>query len=520
MSNSLNVDIDLSMADMGTACYPAAMRELIARLKLLLRARYPLIQLVSHEEARVLRALQRLGDADKLPVWTWSAVSGLGLVGKTSVKGTESLEVALDRIGNDSASGLFVLLDAHPHLDDPRVVRRLRDLGERVGSRRQALILVGSVAGVPEELEKLAITLDVPLPDRDEVGRLLTVLLKAQRIDIPGARFDRFVKGALGLTENEIKRLFARIVIGGGGFQEADLAALVEEKRQAIRRSPHLEFWDTGGSITEVGGMDALKRWLEQRALAFTPQAHAYGLPEPRGLFMLGVQGCGKSLMAKAVADLWQLPLLRLDVAALFQKAGRREDGLRETVRIAESLSPAVLWIDEIEKGFTATGGAAGEAFGYFLTWMQEKTKPVFVVSTANEVKALPPELLRKGRFDEIFFVDLPNVHERLQILEIHLSRRSRDPEEFDLTVVAEETDRFSGAELEQVVVAALFQAFADNREVDSEDVLDVAREMIPLAVTMDERLKQLREWARPRARRASTDRRRVDFFEEWDEAG
>ena len=235
---------------------------------------------------------------------------------------------------------------------------------------------------------------------------------------------------------------------------------------------------------------------------------------------MLGVQGCGKSLMAKAVADLWRLPLLRLDVAALFQQGGSEADSLRQTIRVAESLAPCVLWIDEIEKGFVERDGAAGEAFGTFLTWMQEKDQPVFVVATANEVRILPPELLRKGRFDEIFFVDLPNVHERLEILEIHLGRRGRDPERFDLTVVSEETERFSGAELEQVVVSGLFQAFADGREVDDDDLLDVAREMIPLAVTMDDRLKELREWARPRARRASTDRRRVDFFEEFEEAG
>ena len=264
--------------------------------------------------------------------------------------------------------------------------------------------------------------------------------------------------------------------------------------------------------------MDALKRWLEQRQLAFSPKAAAYGLPEPRGLFMLGVQGCGKSLMAKAVADLWRLPLLRLDVAALFQQGGSEEDSLRQTIRVAESLAPCVLWIDEIEKGFTE--GAAGEAFGTFLTWMQEKGKPVFVVATANEVRALPPELLRKGRFDEIFFVDLPNVHERLEVLSIHLERRGRNPEDFDLTVVAEESDRFSGAELEQVVVAGLFQAYADGRELDDDDLLDVTREMIPLAVTMDDSIKELREWARPRARRASTDRRRVDFFEEFEEVG
>jgi SpoVK/Ycf46/Vps4 family AAA+-type ATPase len=224
--------------------------------------------------------------------------------------------------------------------------------------------------------------------------------------------------------------------------------------------------------------------------------------------------------MAKAVADLWKMPLLRLDVAAVFSAAGREDESLRATIRIAERVAPVVLWIDELEKGFLSmaeTGG--GQAFGTFLTWMQEKTAPVFVVATANEVRILPPELLRKGRFDEIFFVDLPDVHERLQILEIHLRLRNRDPHAFDLTQIAEETDRFSGAELEQIVVSALYTAFADDRTLDFEDLIEATRETIPLAVTMDDHIKLLREWARPRARRASTDRRRIDFFEHWEEA-
>ena len=309
-------------------------------------------------------------------------------------------------------------------------------------------------------------------------------------------------------------------MIGGTRFAEEDLRTLSEEKSRAIRKSRFLEFWDTLGTMSKVGGMDNLKRWLEERRMGFSDKAKDFGLPEPKGVFMLGVQGCGKSLMAKAVADLWQLPLLRLDVAAVFSAGGNEENSLRETVRVAESLAPVVLWIDEIEKGFDGRSGGGGEAFGYFLTWMQEKTKPVFVVATANEVRVLPPELLRKGRFDEIFFVDLPNVHERLDILEIHLRNRRRDPHDFDLTQVAEETDRFSGAELEQVVVSALYSAFSQDRAMDNDDLIDAARETIPLAITMDVRLKDLREWARPRARKATMDRKRIDFFKEWEETG
>ena len=349
--------------------------------------------------------------------------------------------------------------------------------------------------------------------------QLLAALLKAQAIEVPTDRFWRFVDGCLGLTEREIKRLLARIMMVGNGFAESDLSALVEEKRQAIRRSRYLEFWEAGGSVNQVGGLDALKNWLEARGRGFTDEARQFGLPQPKGLFLLGVQGCGKSLMAKAVADMWRMPLLRLDVAAVFSSPKGEDESLRSTIRVAEGLAPVVLWIDELEKGFMSMAElGGGQAFGNFLTWMQEKEAPVFVVATANDVRQLPPELMRKGRFDDIFFVDLPDVHERLQILEIHLRIRERDPQSFDLTQVAEETDRFSGAELEQVVVSGLFQAFSEDRELAFEDLVEAARDTVPLSVTMDDHIKQLREWARPRARRASTDRHRVDFFEHWEE--
>jgi SpoVK/Ycf46/Vps4 family AAA+-type ATPase len=348
------------------------------------------------------------------------------------------------------------------------------------------------------------------------VGRLLAVLAGARKIDIDRDLFEQFVTASLGLTEKEIKRAYARVLLDGTGFGPKDVDLVLEEKQRLLRKSRFLEFVPPDVTVDQLGGLGNLKEWLTHRQTAFTDRARAFGLPEPKGLFLLGVQGCGKSLSAKAVADLWRVPLLRLDVAALF--SGRAEEGLRDTIRIAESLAPVVLWIDEIEKAFLQDQGG-GRVFGAFLTWMQEKTRPVFVVSTANEVRGLPPELLRKGRFDEIFFVDLPNVHERLEILEIHLRRRGRNPEAFDLLPLAEETEKFSGAELEQLIVAALFMAFAKERELRQEDLMRVARDSIPLAVTMDERLKELREWARPRARPASVDTRRVSFFDDWETA-
>ncbi|MDG1478907.1 MAG: AAA family ATPase [Myxococcota bacterium] len=492
----------------------------IAQIKAYIQARYPILYLLTHEEQRIRRALEKLSEQEGRGLYEWRCTTGLTGPEGTADERSADAASTLKRLSNITRPGLFVLYDLHPFLNEPTILRRLKDLAQLVGPRGQSILIVGPQLVVPVELEKMITVLDFPLPGREEVSRLLSVLCKSQKIRISPARFERFVKGALGLTEDEIKRLYARILLGGGRFSEDDLSLQIQEKRQAIRRSRFLEFWDASTGMASVGGMDNLKDWLRQRALAFSQDARQFGLPEPRGLFLLGVQGCGKSLMAKAVAGMWKMPLLRLDVAAVFSSSGREEESLRETVRIAESLAPAVLWIDELEKGFLNKEGGGGEAFGYFLTWMQEKKKPVFVVATANEVRMLPPELLRKGRFDEIFFVDLPNIHERLQILDIQLRRHGRNPATYDLTEVAEETERFSGAELEQVVISALFSAFAQSRELRSEDLIDTGREMIPLAVTMDDHLKDLREWARPRARPASTDRRRIDFFSEWEEVG
>jgi hypothetical protein len=495
------------------------MKDLTQRIGLLIRARYPLLQLVSHEEARVEKTLQRVATEEKLAVYRWAATRGLVAPDGKPIPQSEGAAGALAACEAIVEPALLVFVDLVPHLAEVATLRRLRDLTRSLGPKKQSLVILSARADLPEGLHKDAVVLDVPLPEAEEVGRLLAALLKQQQIELPADRFERFVKGSLGLTEQEIKRLFARILLGGGRFAEEDLRTLVDEKRSAIRRSRVLELWDSVPAMADVGGMDNLKGWLTQRRLGFSAKARTFGLPEPRGMFLLGVQGCGKSLMAKAVAGLWQMPLLRLDVAAVFQSGGSQEESLRETVRVAESLAPVVLWIDEIEKGFLMGGdkGGGGQAFGYFLTWMQEKSKPVFVVATANEVRILPPELLRKGRFDEIFFVDLPNAHERLSVLEIQLRRRGRDPDRFDLTGIVEETERFSGAELEQLVVAALYAAFAASRELEQDDLLDAAREMIPLAVTMDDHLKDLREWARPRARPASMDRRRIDFFSEWE---
>ena len=493
------------------------MKALLERVRDMVRARYPLLYLLTYEEHRVERHIRRLGKDEGLAVHVWRHTEGLA--SKDGIaEGTEDVRALLAHIGDHKAKGLFLLLDFHEHIEEDWVVRRLRDLEPQLGSRGQALLIVAPQLRIPRDLDKDIMVLDVPLPSREEVGKLLAALLKKRKQKMDGELFERFVAASLGLTEKEIKRTYAHISLSGGEFTEARLSDLVAAKRQAIRKSRFLEFWDEPAGMEAVGGLENLKEWLDRRGRAFSESARDFGLPEPKGVFLLGVQGCGKSLTAKSVAGMFQIPLLRLDVAALFSGGGQFEESLRDTIRVAESIAPAVLWIDELEKGFLGDTGGAGSAFGTFLTWLQEKTKPVFVVATANEVRALPPELLRKGRFDEIFFVDLPDVHERLTIFDIHLKNRGRDPAEFDLFQCAEEAEKYSGAEIEMVVVEGLFNAYAEEREVTARDLLKVIRETVPLAVTMDDRLKELREWARPRTRPASQDRRRIDYFEDFQE--
>ena len=490
-------------------------------LSLIVRARYPMAYLVTWEERRAERGLRKLARQLDRPLWRWSASAGLDAPGQPD----ESREPAalLRRLAAHTEPLIAVLYDLHAWLSDPLLVRQLRDMTADLASRRQCLILVSPTATVPRELEKDIVVVDLPLPQVKEIARLFHTLLRGEGLEVDVDLFERFVKASLGLTEEEIKRVYSKVLLQSGTFAEDQLAQVIAEKSQIIRRSEFLEFHDLADSFGDVGGLDNLKRWLEARERSFTERARQFGLPQPKGVFLVGVQGCGKSLTAKAVASLWRVPLLRLDVGALLASQGTTEEGLRNTIRIAESLAPTVLWVDEIEKGFAGVSSgssdtaAATRVFGNFVTWLQEKKAPVFVVATANEVRNLPPELLRKGRFDEIFFVDLPNVHERQTILEIHLRRAGRAPAAFDTWALAEITEKFSGAELEQAVTAGLYEAFARDHEVQTSDIVRAVRATVPLAVTMDQQIKELREWARTRTRPATYDTRRIDFFEEWE---
>jgi len=441
----------------------------------------------------------------------WSTSKGSAGAPSTAIE-------ALQAAAADPGPSIWLLKDMHPFLDDPRVVRLLRDIAGTNAQR--AVLLVGPSITIPAELEKDITVLELPLPHEQELGAALAELLNATPQAQAAAQqvgAALLASAARGLTLREARRAFRRALEGGGTPPEL-LERVISEKRKLLRNTRFLEYTEPRGAARSVGGLGELRRWLTQRAAAFKPEARGYGLPQPKGVFLLGVQGCGKSLAAKAVADLWRLPLLRLDAGAVVDggTAGPAAN-FRQAVSIAEALAPCVLWVDEIEKVFAdearAGEGAATRVMGAFVTWLQEKTAPVFVVATANRVDTLSPELMRKGRFDEIFFVDLPGLHDRKEILAIHIASRSRDPKHFDLEALAKATDKYSGAELEAVVIAALFNAFSESRELTPADLKNAIQETVPLAITMEEEIRALRDWAKTRTRPAATDTRRADLF-------
>jgi SpoVK/Ycf46/Vps4 family AAA+-type ATPase len=329
------------------------------------------------------------------------------------------------------------------------------------------------------------------------------------QVKLDGQAREKVLKAAQGLTCTECENVFARSLVQ---TRTLDINVILTEKKQIIRRSKVLEFFEAQEDMTRVGGMSLLKEWLAKRALSFSERARQFGLPEPRGLLLLGVQGAGKSLVAKAIASQWQFPLLRMDLGSLFSEmVGSSEQNMRTALRLAESVAPCLLWLDELEKGLggiasshLSDAGTTARVFGNFLTWMQEKTAPVFVVATANDISILPAEVLRKGRFDEIFFIDLPNYDERAEIFAIHLARRGRNPLGYDLDLLAQKSDGFSGAEIEQVVISGLYDAFEAGHELANEDLVRNLAATIPLSRTMEQQISGLRSWARTHARPAS----------------
>lgn len=480
-------------------------------LRQLVCAGWRLAVFETFEEERALNLLARVASTSERKLLTWTVASGLDASGA----GAGSLDAGLCAIARCEEPALFAMLDAHRGIDDAIALRRLRDLLPTLGPRKQCIVLVGPLFHLPVEIEREAGRVALPLPGFSELAHLFTRVLEQVEAKPDPEVLGQAIRSALGLSSGEAVRVLRKALRTAGAINARAVAEIVRDKRRALHRTPALTFLDDETALVDVGGLGELKAWLAERRRAFTDEAAAFGLPTPRGLLLLGVQGCGKSLSARAVAREWQFPLLRLDLAAAFGGERSPEVALREATLVAGSLAPAVLWIDEIEKGFAAalTDPVASRMLGWFLTWMSEKREPVFVVATANDVQGLPPELLRRGRFDELFFVDLPTAAERAAILRIHLRKRGRDPVQYEVDDLAMSAERLTGAELEQVVAQALYTAFAESREVSDIDLANAIEQTVPLYDTYEERIKELRDWARHRARMASVDGRIADLF-------
>ncbi len=488
-------------------------------LNILVQAQYPLIYLVTSEEERAEQTIAVIAQSKpQRRVFIWTVTHGIVEFGQprnVTQHNTVSPEAAIEWVIRQRDPGLFVFKDLHPFIDSPAVTRWLRDAVAGFKDSQKTIILMSPVQNIPIELEKEVAVLDYPLPDMTELNEVLTQQLDQTRSRrITTETREKLLKAALGLTRDESEKVYRKAHVTAGRLTEAEVDIVLSEKKQLIRRNGILEYMEEDETLDSVGGLEELKHWLRQRSNAFTERAREYGLPQPKGMLILGVPGCGKSLIAKTTSRLWGLPLLRLDMGRVYDGSmvGRSEANLRNALKTAESISPAILFIDEIDKAFAGTtgsadsdGGTSSRIFGTFLTWMQEKTSPVFVMATANRVERLPGEFLRKGRFDELFFVDLPNAEERKDIFRIHLSKRRREIARFDLDQLVSVCDGFSGAEIEQALVAAMYEAFAQEREFTQLDIIASIKATLPLSKTMSEQVTALRDWARQRARPAAS---------------
>src|SRR6266446_7076685 len=498
-------------------------------IETLIRARYPLLYIVSSEEMRVQQLVVDIAKKRQKKVFEWSYSTGIVPAG-TSIQSqkhrnaaTKDPLMALDQVIEQVEPAIFIFKDFHPFLtrNNFAVTRKLKEIALHLKNSFKTILLVSPVLEIPTELEKEITVLNHPLPTRDDLSALLDKIIedvkqfKQVRIDLDEAGRERLLQAALGLTLGEAENVFAKIIVKDERLSGEDVNEVFAEKQQIIRKSGLLEYYATSETFSHVGGLAVLKEWLQKRAVALTEEARAFGLPAPKGILMLGVQGCGKSLCAKAVSCLWQLPLLRFDMGRMFGSlVGSSEENVRRAIAVAESVAPTILWVDEIDKAFAGTqgsgvsdGGTTARVFGTFLTWLSEKTAPVFVVATANDISQLPPELMRKGRLDEIFFVDLPTRDERIEVFRIHINKRGRDAIQFDLATLAEAAKDFSGAEIEEGINSALYDAFYAKEEITTEHVLTALAQTVPLARTMDEQINRLRSWAEGRARNASLAR-------------
>lgn len=499
------------------------------------KARLPLLYIETGEEVRAISAIADAAAAQRnaRALWTWTSALGLTGPDGKSVANTANPARALQHIAGVQEPSVFVFCDLHAYFGsehragDPAIVRTVREtaLEFRHGDVSRTLVITAPVRVIPPELDELTHLLDFPLPTAAEIRELLDTMIDNNasgggriRVDADDAAREQLVHAALGLSMAEAENAFARAMVNDGRLSADDIGIVLDEKRQVVRKSGVLEFVKSDLDLGDVGGLNNLKRWLSRRDGSWLGDAREYGLPAPKGVLITGVPGCGKSLTAKATAASWGLPLLRLDIGRIFSGlVGSSEQNLRTAIATAEAVAPCILWVDEIEKGFSNTtgqgdSGTTARVFGTFLTWMQEKRHPVFVVATANNIDVLPPEFLRKGRFDEIFFVDLPTAQEREAIWTLQIQARATEAnglaeivsDRSAIVALVAASENHSGAEIEQAVVAALYEGYSARGIVTAAMLQHVVETMIPLAVTQAEEVQRIRGWATQRAVRAT----------------
>jgi SpoVK/Ycf46/Vps4 family AAA+-type ATPase len=524
------------------------MGKVLERLKVLIDSSTPIVVMETVEESRAVRMVRMACSTLNLAAFEWTIASGLIRSGGNPVmsdfnggafppggyrSGTaddlaESAKALYDsrdpakmlaNLEGISVEAAFILKDLHRHMEDAVVVRRLRDVGQKFATNRRTVILTAPKISIPAELASLVEYLELPLPDRQRLRQIIDeVLLRVgkthtlqRRLDSPG--LDSMADNLRGLTEEEAERAISQALVTRYALCPETVTDVLEAKKSLLRRSEMLEFIEVSDTLAGVGGIENLKRFLAQRRGSWEESARAFGLDPPRGVIILGVQGCGKSMCARAIAGEWKLPLVKFDTAAVYDKyIGETEKRIQKVFQVAEGLAPCVLWIDELEKVFAGSGpdsasadaGVSSRLLASFLSWMQERKAPVFVAATCNNVSVLPPELIRKGRFDELFFVDLPSQAERQQILAIQLTKRKRNPADFRLDRIAAAAKGFSGAEIESVVQTALYAAYSQKQQLMDQHLLEAIHATVPLSTTRAEEIQQLRDWAAQRAVPAS----------------
>lgn len=486
-------------------------------LQLLIQSGNPLISIETSDEERALSVVRDAATSIPRPLFEWSITSGLkpfeeGVLGRAVTKPGKVVP-SLTHVLKLQERAVYLFHDLGPHCKDAIVHRLLRDLTRSNNPNRPTIILVDSLA-LPVEIRQFTVQYDIGWPSTDELEKVVRKTFLSIRDEsyyeitsnIRKSEMESLVQSLRGLSCAEAERVVASAILNDHSLNTEDLPRIVDAKRTILGSTGCLEAIGADVSADDIGGLDNLKEWLKQRRGGFSQKARDFGLESPRGVLMLGVPGCGKSLCAKVVANDWNMPLLRLDPGVLFQKfIGESESQLRRALSQAESMAPVVLWIDEIEKAFasasasSADGGLSKRMFGTLLSWMQDHRHPIFIIATANDISSLPPELMRKGRFDEIFFVDLPTHPSRKQILKIHLERRKRNPADFDLAALADRATGFTGSELEQIVVSALFAAFSKDEELTNEHLLSEIQKTRPLSILMEEEISELRSWAEDR---------------------